>query len=102
MLLERRDLKRQVARVRSALKGALGSLAPDERYLLQRRFDRGESIVDIARTLGIDPKALYRQFEAILGRIRRTLEAKAFTGSEVRSLVGHAEIQVGSVLAQSD
>jgi RNA polymerase sigma factor (sigma-70 family) len=100
-VLERQDLARQAARVQQVLRGVLVSLDRDERTLLRRRFSHGESVADIARASGVDPKAMYRRFELLLRRIRQALESEALNRSDVRPLVGQAEIQLGSVLAAS-
>jgi RNA polymerase sigma factor (sigma-70 family) len=100
-VLERQDLERQATRVQQALRGVLVSLDRDERRLLRRRFGRGESVADIARASGVDPKAMYRRFELLLRRIRQALESEALNRSDVRPLVGQVEIQLGSVLAAS-
>lgn len=67
---ERRAVRRQVE---ALLLQAVAGLPETERDLLRRRFEEGTPIVQIARSLGVDPKPLYRRIEAILKRLRQTL-----------------------------
>ena len=60
-------------RVGDALQQALKALPPDEQRLLRDRYTDGRTIPSLAESLGVEPKALYRRFEGVLRRLRRSL-----------------------------
>lgn len=66
-------------RMAAHLGSALRVLARDERRLLYLRFVRNQSVSDIARGLCMDPKRLYRRFDASLHRLRVELAARGIT-----------------------
>ena len=51
-------------------------LPPDERIITRMRFWDDISVADIARTLGIEQKPLYRKIESIKAGLRACLEAR--------------------------
>jgi len=66
---------------------------PDaDRDLLARRYRWGMSVAAIARTNGVEAKSLYRYFEVLLRRIRRTLAASGFRSATARPLIGHEAV----------
>ncbi len=84
-----RDL--EIARARRELNAALDSLATEDRLLVSMRFLEGHSVADIARTLTIEQKPLYRRLERSVSALRRHLESAGITTDSVRDLVGGAE-----------
>jgi RNA polymerase sigma factor (sigma-70 family) len=65
----------QTAQIASRmLQSALTRLGAAERQLLKQRFRDRMSVADLARQNGVDQKALYRRFDALLGRLRTDLE----------------------------
>jgi RNA polymerase sigma factor (sigma-70 family) len=54
---------------------ALEALPPEDRVILRLRYWEGMSVADIARTLRLDQKPLYRRIEGDLARLRPLLEA---------------------------
>jgi RNA polymerase sigma-70 factor (ECF subfamily) len=53
----------------AALSGCIQALKPHHRELLRRRYERGESVESIARSIGQSEEAIYK----MLSRIRRQL-----------------------------
>ena len=62
-------------------------LDPQDRIVLRMRFEDDISVADIARTLHLDQKRLYRRIEEILQGFRRSLEAKGLGWAEVVPMI---------------
>jgi RNA polymerase sigma factor for flagellar operon FliA len=75
-------------RVESALAGALAALASEDRLILKLRIQDGFSVADLARSLHLDQKPLYRRIERLLAGLREDLERRGVTREEVREVVG--------------
>jgi RNA polymerase sigma factor for flagellar operon FliA len=80
-----------VARARRALEASLQTLPPDDRLLVSMRFLDGLSVADIARTLRMEQKPLYRRLERALTALRQQLESLGVTADAVHDVVGRAE-----------
>lgn len=57
----------------TAIDSALNTLSPDQRELIVRHFFEGESVQDIARSLGLSRQGVYSRQKAIFKRLRETL-----------------------------
>jgi RNA polymerase sigma factor (sigma-70 family) len=64
-----------------ALGAAIAKLDPQDRLILKMRFDDDFSLADIARTLALDPRPLYRRVERLLQALRISLEGQGFTAA---------------------
>jgi RNA polymerase sigma factor (sigma-70 family) len=64
------------ARVGVALKSAMSGLDPQDRLILTLRFEDGRSIVEVARMLRLDQKALYRRLDRVMKALRAALQAE--------------------------
>jgi RNA polymerase sigma factor (sigma-70 family) len=87
-LLVQAEREQQFERIHAALARHLDTLPAQDRLLLQLRFEQGLSVADIARTLAIEQKPLYRRVEQLLGRLRAALEAEGLRpddGGEARA-----------------
>lgn len=62
-------------RARRALALAIRGLAEQDRRLVCLRYRHGRSIQSIARSLQLEPKALYRRYERVLRELRRSVTA---------------------------
>ena len=71
---------------RAALQEATASLSSRERLLLTLRYEQGARVADIAKTLGVPQKPLYRQFEGLLERLREHLEARGLSADDIARL----------------
>jgi RNA polymerase sigma factor (sigma-70 family) len=60
-------------KARALLSRAVSSLPEADRSLLRMRYEEGVSVAQIARSMGLDQKHLYRRIEVILKRFRRAL-----------------------------
>jgi RNA polymerase sigma factor (sigma-70 family) len=74
------------SRAEEALTVALSELAAEERLLVSMRFLDGNSIADIARSMRVDQKPLYRQLDRALQKLRVRLESSGISGADVRLL----------------
>jgi len=61
------------ARIGVALKSAMSGLDPQDRVILALRFEDGRSVVEVARMLRLDQKALYRRLDRVMKALRTTL-----------------------------
>jgi RNA polymerase sigma factor (sigma-70 family) len=75
-IVEREELRPQAAVARAALDRAIAALEPQERLIIRLRFVNGLGVVDIARTLQLEQRPLYRRLDQILARLRQSLEAE--------------------------
>lgn len=77
------DAKIVLAERNAALRGAVMQLAPRERFLLALRFQDELSASRIGQILGLPtPFHVYRQVNAILGKLRIELEARGINSSD--------------------
>lgn len=70
-----------------ALKRAMGELEPEERMIVRMHFGDGRSLADVARTLGVDQKPLYRLVPRLRERLRERLVAEGVSAAVVRALL---------------
>ena len=68
---------------------AMHHLDVEDRTMIAMRFMDGLSVADIARTLRLDPKPLYRRIERTLGVLKRHLESNGVTASTIRETRSH-------------
>jgi RNA polymerase sigma factor (sigma-70 family) len=74
-------------RVQVFIDEAMEALAPQDRIVLRLRFEDEVSVADIARTLHLDQKRLYRRIDEILARFRTSLEGKGIRWTEVSRMI---------------
>ncbi len=72
-------------RVRAACARACQALGAEERLILRMRYD-DVPVADIARTLHLNQKRLYRTIERLLADLRARLESEGISKDEVRML----------------
>jgi RNA polymerase sigma factor (sigma-70 family) len=70
------------ARLDTALKAAMAGLDPQDRLIIAMRFQDGRPVVEIARMLRLDQKALYRRVQRLMKELRVALEACGIGGVE--------------------
>jgi RNA polymerase sigma factor for flagellar operon FliA len=71
------------AHVDEALNAAMAGLETQDRLILTLRFHDGRTVVEIARTLRLDQKALYRRIERLMKDLRAALEARGLDSAAV-------------------
>jgi RNA polymerase sigma factor for flagellar operon FliA len=87
------DLVRQTERlereefVREALEASLRTLPSDDALIVRLHFVEGLSIADVARSLALPQKPLYRRLDRALALLRRELERRGVTRDEYRAIV---------------
>jgi RNA polymerase sigma factor (sigma-70 family) len=77
--------------LRLCLERALDALPADDRLLLRLRYWEGLGVAEIARDLGLEPKPLYRRFDALLRALRRALTAEGVDAATVTASIGALE-----------
>ena len=87
VLLAREELRPRAATARAALDRAISTLDSQERLIIRLRFVNGLGVVDIARTLQLEQRPLYRRLEQILARLRNSLEADGVTAQSAAALL---------------
>jgi RNA polymerase sigma factor (sigma-70 family) len=68
-------------RIHEALSAALRQLTPEERKLIQLRYQQKLSVRTLADVLSVEPKTLYRRFDRTLQALRRSLLAAGVRSS---------------------
>jgi len=71
----------------SLLSEVLSDLDPEDLVILQLRFWHDMTVADIARTLRLPQKPLYRRVEALQARLRRELERRGIDRGAVAAFV---------------
>jgi hypothetical protein len=84
----RDGLRELAARAHGALDRALTALDTEDRLLIRLCFWERMSVADIARSLAVPQKPLYRRIESLLNRLRTTLEQDGVV-DEARALLDH-------------
>jgi RNA polymerase sigma factor for flagellar operon FliA len=75
------------AEVMEALNRALRELDPEERLIVRMHFGEGLTLADVARTLRLEQKPLYRRVDRLRNRLRVSLESAGLRQDEVRGLL---------------
>jgi RNA polymerase sigma factor (sigma-70 family) len=83
-----------------ALRSVLDALTPREQLILRLRFHDGFTVRQIARTLHLEEKALYRSLDRLLARMRTDLERRGLSSSDVGDLVGAATWEPQAILTR--
>ncbi len=79
-------------RVMSALDRALEQLEPEERMIVRMHFGDGRTLAEVARTLHLEQKPLYRRVERLRVRLRGYLEQAGVQGEDVHGIIGEREV----------
>jgi RNA polymerase sigma factor (sigma-70 family) len=84
-------LRAHASRALTILQHALAALSPGDRLLIRLRFLDQKPVSEIARLCGLEPKPLYRKFEALLRRLRGELRQAGLESGEVLPWLGQLE-----------
>lgn len=76
-----------VTRVQDVINRVMEALDPQDRIVLRMRFEDDISVANIARTLKLDQKRLYRRIEEVLGAFRKSMEAGGVGWSELARMI---------------
>lgn len=89
-LAARRELQQHAARIRHALARLLRTFDPQDRRLIDLRFNHGLGIAQIARALQVDQRPLYGRLSGLLARLRRGLEGDPATARVIPELLSES------------
>jgi RNA polymerase sigma factor (sigma-70 family) len=81
------ELETRRVKVMEALDKALGELEPEERLIVQLHFGEGLALANVARTLRLEQKPLYRRVERLRTRLRTLLESAGLREDDVQNLL---------------
>ena len=98
-LIEARDRERAARRTTSTIDGLLDDFDPEDRLILKMRFWDARKVPEIARTLDIEQKKLYKRLEKLFLAFRRGLEKAGVSKSDVAGLLtrGDQDLRFGVV-----
>ncbi len=85
--LLQRDSEEQRKKVFAAFQNTLAMLPSEDRLLLKMYLESGFRVSDIARTLRLEQKPLYRRIDKIMKALRISLERQGFSREQVRLLL---------------
>jgi RNA polymerase sigma factor for flagellar operon FliA len=89
-------------RVRTALDRARQGLMPEERLIISMRFEDRMPVADIARSLHLNPKPLYRTIERLLAKLGQSLEADGISREHVNELFADGSLSAAHGGAQEN
>ncbi len=75
----------------AALKEAVAELPPQDRVIVRLWIERDFRFAEIARTLHLDEKRIYREVQHIVGGLRKSLERKGIGWEKVARALGLGE-----------
>jgi RNA polymerase sigma factor for flagellar operon FliA len=81
------DADSRRAKMLAVLGTALEQLEREDRVIVQMHFAQGHTVADVARSLGLEQKPLYRRVERLRARLRGLLENAGVHRDDVRSLL---------------
>jgi RNA polymerase sigma factor (sigma-70 family) len=87
-LVETLDIARRSGKANAAVQQAMTAMTPRDRVILRLRFTGNASVASIARSLGVEPRPLYRRIEALLATLRGALEAAGIDAASAGELIG--------------
>ncbi|HEX7833272.1 MAG TPA: sigma-70 family RNA polymerase sigma factor [Thermoanaerobaculia bacterium] len=99
--IESGDRARSARTAARTMDSVIGTFEPEDRVILQMRFWDARNVPDIARTLHLEQKKLYKRFEKLLGVLRRGLESAGVTKAEVGRLLRHGDQDIHLDLVSS-
>lgn len=85
---------RTLARTQHLINNAMEGLEPQDRIVLRMRFEDNISVANIARTLHLDQKGLYRRLESLLAEFRKRLEDGGLMWPEVVRMIERGQCQL--------
>jgi RNA polymerase sigma factor for flagellar operon FliA len=80
-------------RVLAALDRARQGLPPMDRLILKMRFEDGVAVSDIARTLHLEQRPLYRTIDALKKTIREAMLADGISRADIEALLGAEPVE---------
>lgn len=96
------ERERTARRIAAALDEAITKLEAEDQIILRMRFANGMRVPDIARTLSLDMKKLYKRIDKLLVRLRAALEGAGVHRSEIDDLLVHGDHDVSLRLVRGE
>ena len=90
-------LQAQADQAFEALRRAMRGVSPEELRVLRLIFVHHLGIAQTARRCGLDQKALYRRFAALLKRLRAEVQKAGVTSLDVAGWIGRTDIDTSRV-----
>lgn len=89
--MEAGDRARMVRKALQTIDDFVQGMEPEDRLILQLRFWHGQRVPDIARTLHLDQKKLYKRLDRLFLMLRRELEKAEISQADVTGLLPSEE-----------
>jgi RNA polymerase sigma factor (sigma-70 family) len=75
----------------ATIDAAIATMDPEDQVILQLRFWNARTIPEIARSLRLDGKKLYKRIGKLLGQLKFTLEGAGVEAADAREILGHSD-----------
>jgi RNA polymerase sigma factor (sigma-70 family) len=85
--LDVQDASDERRQAEHALETAVSRLPAEDRVVLRMHYWEGMTVAEIARSLSLDQKPLYKRFDRLLGALKQSLISSGLTGGRVSELV---------------
>jgi RNA polymerase sigma factor (sigma-70 family) len=92
--LERAERQALAGRTFAVIERSLARLPARERLFLRLHLEQGLTVAEVARSLGLDQKALYRRKEEIFRCLRADLETEGIEAAHARELLSAVDWSV--------
>jgi len=93
-ILAEQDARLEAGRLTAALQALTASLDVQDRLVLAMRFEDGRTVAEIAATLRLDQKRLYRRIDRLLRDLRMGLEAAGLGAAAVGEILESSAAEV--------
>jgi hypothetical protein len=100
--VQARDRERAARQTTSAIDGLLRDLDAEDRLILQMRFWHCRKVPDIAATLHIEQKKIYKRLDKLFGTLRKGLERAGVSQSDVAGLLSQGDQEMHFRLLSSE
>jgi RNA polymerase sigma factor (sigma-70 family) len=90
--LEGESLRSAAGMIAETLREALAALEPEDRAIIRMHFDAGLTVAEIARSLHLQQKPLYRRIRSVCERLRRRLVNVGINKSVAEDVIGRADV----------
>jgi DNA-directed RNA polymerase specialized sigma24 family protein len=75
----------------ATIDAAIATMDPEDQVILRLRFWNARTIPEIARSLKLDGKKLYKRIGKLLGQLKFTLEGAGVEAADAREILGHSD-----------
>jgi len=88
------ETRRLAEKTAGVIRTALASLSLEDRSIVRFRFAGAMTVSDISRMLRLPQRPLYRRLDAILSRLRRSLEDAGIDAASLEEVIGRAWLEM--------